>query len=45
MNKKRKEKLLDQTKPGTYIRNNPDYNEIMKLIKEEKNKNGRSCAE
>ena len=34
------ERVLEQTKPGIYIRNNPDYNLIMAAIKkEEREKN------
>ena len=37
-----KEQILDDTKPGTILRNNPDYEEIMAAVKEEAEANAGS---
>lgn len=31
--KKAQDRILDETKPGTILRNNPDYKRIMALVK------------
>ena len=31
--KKAQDRILDETKPGTVLRNNPDYKRIMALVK------------
>ncbi len=33
MKKKMQERILEQTKPGTILRNHPDYKAIMALVK------------
>ncbi len=32
MRKKVKDRILEETKPGTILRNNPDYKAIMALV-------------